>query len=65
MNWIVNHWNANPVRILAILNAGLALAMGFGAHLSTEQQALILAFASAVLGEVGRSQVTPTKGTGS
>lgn len=44
---------------LAVVQAALALAVGFGLTISTEQMALIEAFASVVLGFVARQQVTP------
>lgn len=50
-----------PVMWLAIVQTGLALAAGFGLHLTGEQIALIMAFSAAVLGFVARSQVTPTE----
>lgn len=50
-------WAAEPVAILAAVNAIIALAVGFGLNLSTEQQGLIFAAASAILGIFARSQV--------
>lgn len=51
--------------ILAILNAGLALVIGFGADFTAEQSALIVGFANAVLAVVfavwQRSKVTPVE----
>lgn len=48
-----------PAMWLAALQAVLALAVGFGLDVSTEQLSLILAASAAVLGLVTRSQVTP------
>ncbi len=45
--------------VLAVVQAGLALAVGFGLHLTTEQMGLIIAFSAAVLGLWTRSKVTP------
>ena len=50
-------WRAEPVAILAAVNALIALGVGFGLNLSTEQQALILAAVSALIGLFARSQV--------
>lgn len=52
-------WNREPAATLAVVQAALALAVGFGLALTGEQVALILAFTAAVLGWVTRSQVTP------
>lgn len=46
---------------LALIQAALALIVGFGVKLSPEQIGLILAFSSAVLGFVARSQVSPVE----
>lgn len=52
-----------PARILAVLGAGLALAIGFGLKISGEQVNLIMVFTAAltalVVGETTRSQVVP------
>jgi hypothetical protein len=50
-----------PVMFLSVIQAGLALGMGFGMHLTTEQMALVMAFSAAVLGLITRTQVTPTR----
>lgn len=50
-----------PAFTLALVQAGLALAVGFGLNLTTEQMALLLAFTAALLGWITRSQVTPMK----
>lgn len=49
-----------PVLWLAAVNALVAVAVGFGLDLSTEQQALLQAAVTAVLALVARGQVTPT-----
>lgn len=56
MTWL----QQEPVAVAAVVQTGLALAVGFGAHISAPQTALILAFTSAVLGLITRSLVTPT-----
>lgn len=54
-----------PARILAVIAAGLALAVGFGLSISGQQVNLIMVFAAAVIpliaGEATRSQVVPTE----
>ena len=49
-----------PVMTLALVQAGVLLAVGFGLQLSSEQIALIGAFTAALLGWLARSRVTPT-----
>ncbi len=56
-----NLWNREPAAILGAVSAGIALAVGFGLNISTEQTGLILAFVSVVIGLITRSQVTPAK----
>jgi hypothetical protein len=48
-----------PALILAFLHAVVALAIGFGVDITTEQFALIEAALAAFLGLVVRSQVAP------
>jgi len=52
----------NPVRIMAILTAGIAVAIAFGADITNEQQNAVLMLAAAIFGggELVRSQVSPT-----
>ena len=50
-----------PVMTLALVQAAIALAVGFGAHLTGDQVAAIVAFSAALLGWVARSQVTPVQ----
>lgn len=49
-----------PALILGFLAALLALGIGFGLDLTTEQVGLIMAAASALVGVITRSVVTPT-----
>ena len=53
-------WSREPVMIMAVVQAGLALAVSFGFGLSAEQIGGILAFSAAVLGLITRSRVSPT-----
>ena len=52
-------FNREPALILAAVQAVLAVAIGFGVDITTEQLALILAATAAVLGLITRSKVTP------
>lgn len=52
-------WGREPALIIGLVQAGLALGMGFGLALTTTQIALLLAFTAAALSVVTRSQVTP------
>ena len=54
-------WGREPVMLMAVIQAGVALAVGFGLNWSGDQVALVLAFSAALLGFIARSQVTPTK----
>lgn len=48
-----------PVAILAAVNALVALAVGFGLDLTSEQQALVHGAVSALLALIARQAVTP------
>lgn len=52
-------FNKEPVLWLATINTAIALGVGFGLQLTTEQTALITAFANAVLALITRNQVSP------
>lgn len=49
-----------PVLTLALVQATLALAIGFGLHWTAEQVTLTMAFAAALLGFIARSKVSPS-----
>jgi hypothetical protein len=51
-------WHAEPTLILGVVSAGVALAVGFGLNVTTQQAALIQTFVIAVLALINRSQVT-------
>lgn len=53
-----------PVAVQAVIQAAIAMAMGFGFDISPEQMGLILMFTAAVLGLITRQQVTPFISTG-
>ncbi len=48
-----------PVLIMAVIQAGIALAVAFGLQWTGEQVALIVAFSATVLGLIARAKVTP------
>lgn len=51
-----------PALILGLIAAGIALAIGFGLDISTEQVGLVMAAVTALFAVITRSQVSPTKG---
>ena len=53
-----NLWNAEPVMIVALVNAVLALVMAFGVTVTPAQTAAVLGVVNAVLAIVVRSRVT-------
>ena len=52
-------FSQEPVAWMGAIQAGVALAMGFGLNITSVQQALIQTFVAAVLTVVLRTQVTP------
>ena len=48
-----------PVMTLALVQAGIATAVGFGLKLTGDQVALVVAFSAALLGWIARSKVSP------
>lgn len=48
-----------PVLTLALIEAALALAVGFGLGWTAEQVSMVVAFSAALLGWVARGAVTP------
>ena len=51
--------NSEPALILGAVNAILALGVGFGLHLTSEQVGLINAAVAAIIAVITRTQVTP------
>ena len=49
-----------PAVILGLVSALIAVAIGFGLDITSEQVGLIMAAVSAVIGVITRSQVSPT-----
>jgi hypothetical protein len=58
-NGLVERVNGEPVMVLAVVQAVLALATSFGLGLSGEQVGAILAVSAAILGLIARQKVTP------
>lgn len=59
LTWIQDILRAEPVLVLALVQATLGMAVGFGLGWTGEQVALVTAFAAAVLGVIARQRVTP------
>lgn len=55
-----NLFGREPAAVLAVVQAGIALAIGFGLHWTGEQVSLVVTFTAVVLGLITRSVVTPT-----
>lgn len=55
----MNIWNREPARLVALLQAAIALGIAFGLKLSPVQVGAITAFFALALGELTRSQVAP------
>lgn len=53
-------WNKEPAAFLGLVGAAIALGVGFGLPVTSAQVGLIMAFVSAGLAFVTRSQVIPT-----
>lgn len=60
MDAITDRIKHEPVLTLALIQAAVAMAVGFGLGWTGEQVALVTAFAAALLGFIARSRVTPT-----
>jgi hypothetical protein len=53
-------WGREPVLILGLVNALIALAVGFGVNVTPEQFSLIMVATTAILSFIARQQVSPT-----
>ena len=53
-----NLWGREPALVVGAVSALIALAIGFGLPVSSEQMALIMAAVTAVLSVITRSQVS-------
>lgn len=60
MQGLSNLWGEEPVLILGLVQAGIALVCAFGINLTNVQTGCILAFSAAVLAVITRTQVTPS-----
>lgn len=56
---LTDRLSGEPVLVLAVVQAVLALAVAFGLGLSGEQVGAILAVSAAILGLIARQKVTP------
>jgi hypothetical protein len=54
-----NIFGREPALVLAAVQAGLALLVGFGLNLDGQQVALIMGFAAAVVSLIVRRRVAP------
>ncbi|MCC6311342.1 MAG: hypothetical protein IT345_10550 [Trueperaceae bacterium] len=61
MNAIADRIKTEPVLTLAVIQAGVAVMVGFGLQWSGEQVALVVSFSAAILGWIARSRVSPTE----
>jgi hypothetical protein len=59
LRWVQSMLQQEPVLTLAVVQAGVACAVGFGLNWSGEQVALFVSFMAAILGWIARSEVTP------
>lgn len=59
LRWIQSMLQQEPVLTLAVVQAGIAMAVGFGLGWTGEQVALTVSFMAALLGWIARSEVTP------
>ena len=59
MSAITDRIKHEPVLTLAVIQAGVACAVGFGLQWTGEQVALVVSLSAAVLGWIARSRVTP------
>lgn len=55
-----NLFNREPVLVMTVVQASIALVLAFGVSLTPAQIGAIVAFSAAVLGLITRSQVTPS-----
>jgi len=60
MNAIIARIQAEPVMTMAVIQATISMAVGFGLNWTGQQVSLVTLFGAAVLGWIARSKVTPT-----
>ena len=59
MSNIENLWGREPAMVLALVQAGIALAVSFGLKLEPEQIGAIVTLSAIILGLITRTKVTP------
>lgn len=64
MNAIIDKIRREPAVFFTLVAAALGLGAAFGLDLSKEQTGAVMAFVTAVVGFIVRSQVTPTVSVG-
>ena len=57
----MNPWTKEPALIVGFVGAAIALGVSFGLPISAEQVGFVMAFVSAILAFVTRSQVAPVE----
>lgn len=57
--WIQSMLQGEPVLTLQVVQAAIAMAVGFGLGWDGNQVALTTAFSAAIIGWIARQQVTP------
>jgi hypothetical protein len=58
MTWLSAAFAKEPTMILSLVSAFLALVVGYGVPVSTQQMGLIMAFVTTAVGLINRLQVT-------
>ena len=59
LRWVQSMLQGEPVLTLAVVQAGIAMLVGFGLNWSGEQVALTTTFMAALLGWIARRRVMP------
>jgi len=57
--WVQGMLQTEPVLTLAVVQAAIAMLVGFGLNWTAEQVALTVSFSAALLGWLARREVTP------
>lgn len=57
--WLQDMLRGEPVLTLAVVQAGIAMLVGFGLQWTGEQVSLVVTFSAALLGWVARQKVQP------
>lgn len=59
IEWLRSLFTDEPVLVLSVVQAGIALLVSFGFDFSPVQIGTIVAFSAAILGLIARRKVTP------